>query len=63
MTEPLRKLIVKNLKSKSWLMEALKPDGFPSANLSERDKRVFIEKVIRYVNRKEKHCLVGKLFF
>lgn len=47
MTEPLRKLIVKNLKSKSWLMEALKPDGFPSANLSERDKRVFIEKVIR----------------
>jgi hypothetical protein len=46
-TEPLRKLVTRHVRSKTWLTEALKPVGFPTANVAEKDKRLFVEKVMR----------------
>ena len=46
LADPLRKLVTRQVRSKMWLTEALKPEGFPTENLGERDKRLFVEKVM-----------------
>lgn len=47
LAEPLKKLVVRQPRCKAWLLEALKPEGFPTANVSEKDKRMFVDKVLR----------------
>jgi hypothetical protein len=47
LTEPLRKLVTRSVRCKTWLTEALRPSGFPTQNISDTDKRLFIEKVMR----------------
>ena len=46
--EPLKKLATRQPQLKTWLKAALDQANFPTANVSEKDKRLFIEKVIRY---------------
>lgn len=46
--EPLKKLATRQPQLKAWLKAALDQTNFPTANISEKDKRLFIEKVIRY---------------
>ncbi|KAL7267262.1 member of the karyopherin-beta, partial [Rhizina undulata] len=46
LAEPLKKLVTRQVRAKSWLSAALAKDGFPSANLSVKDKRIFLEKVM-----------------
>lgn len=46
LTEPLKKMVVKQVKSKIWLEAALFRDTFPSVKVSDGDKRVFLQKII-----------------
>lgn len=48
MTEPLRKLVVRQAKAKSWLLAAFAKDGISGPNVSDNDKRLFVDKVIRF---------------
>lgn len=47
LTEPLKKMVVKQVKSKIWLEAALFRDTFPSVKVSDGDKRVFLQKIIK----------------
>ncbi|KAI5790105.1 armadillo-type protein [Geopyxis carbonaria] len=46
MTEPLRKLVFRQVKAKSWLLAALAKDGISGPNVSVTDKRLFVDKVM-----------------
>jgi len=46
LTEPLRKLVTRSVRCKTWLTEALRPSGFPTQNTSDTDKKLFVEKVM-----------------
>ena len=47
--DPLKKLIVRQLRSKSWLEAALLAENFPSNKVTAKDKAVFLQKLLRYV--------------
>ncbi|PWW78173.1 hypothetical protein C7212DRAFT_351385 [Tuber magnatum] len=46
LTEPLKKMIARQVKAKTWLSASLSRNGFPSPNLSEKDKTVFLNKIM-----------------
>ena len=45
-SEPLKKLVVRHVRSKSWLEDALFQKTFLSDRVNEADRRVFLQKVI-----------------
>ena len=47
LTEPLKKLVVRQPSAKTWLEAALVSDRFPSIKVGRTDKRIFLQKVIR----------------
>ena len=49
-SEPLRKLVVSQVQSKSWLDCALRGDGFDGEKVPMKDRLVFLQKVIKYVS-------------
>lgn len=49
LSEPLRKLVVAQVRSKSWLDAALREDAFDSDKVTTKDKLVFLQKVMKYV--------------
>lgn len=49
MCEVLKKMVFKQPRVKAWLSTTLFRPGFPSAKVTDDDKRIFLEKVIRYV--------------
>lgn len=49
LAEPLKKLVVRGVQSKSWLEAALLRDEFPSNKVSAGDKKVFLQKIVKYV--------------
>lgn len=46
-SDPLRKLIARQVHAKIWLENALLRQHPTMANVDERDKRLFLQKVIR----------------
>jgi hypothetical protein len=50
LSEPLRKLVVAGVRSKSWLDAALRDDTFESDKVTMKDKSVFLQKVVKYVS-------------
>ena len=48
-SEPLRKLVVAQVRSKSWLDAALRGDAFDTDKVTMKDKLVFLQKVMKYV--------------
>jgi len=46
LTEPLKKMIARQVKAKTWLSASLLRNGFPSPNLSEKDKTIFLNKIM-----------------
>lgn len=49
LAEPLKKLVARQVKAKSWLSIALAREGFPSPNLTDKSKTRFLNTVIRYI--------------
>lgn len=45
-SEPLRKLVVRQVRSKSWLEDALFRETLSGDRANEGDRRVFLQKVI-----------------
>lgn len=50
LSEPLKKLVVSQVRGKKWLEAALLGDGFPSQTVTEKDKILFLHKVMKSVS-------------
>jgi hypothetical protein len=50
LSDPLRKLVVAQVRSKAWLDAALRGDAFDSDKVTMKDKLVFLQKVMKYVS-------------
>lgn len=49
LSDPIKKLVVRQVRSKSWFEAALFGNTFPSDKVTTRDKNVFLQKIIGYV--------------
>lgn len=47
--EPLKRLVVAQLHAKQWLASALDSDGFPSKKIGPTEKRMWLQRIIKYV--------------
>ena len=45
-SDPLKKLVVKQVRSKSWLQAALLEKNLPGDKVEEGDRRIFLQKII-----------------
>jgi hypothetical protein len=45
-SDPLKKLVVKQVRSKSWLQAALLEKNLPGDKVGEGDRRIFLQKII-----------------
>jgi hypothetical protein len=50
-SDPLKKLVVKQVRSKSWLEAALLEKNLPGDKIEERDRRIFLQKIVTWVIR------------
>lgn len=48
LAEPLKKLVSLHPRAKMWLTEALSSENFPSQKVSAADKRVWLQKIMKY---------------
>lgn len=46
LSDPLKKIVVHNPRSKDWLEAALLDSSFPKSEASEEDKSMFLKKVL-----------------
>jgi uncharacterized protein (UPF0147 family) len=47
LSEPVKKLVVRQVNAKTWLEAALQDPNFPSDKVSDKDKQVFLQKTIK----------------
>jgi hypothetical protein len=47
LSEPLKKLVTRQVRSKSWLEAALLGDDFPSDKVTVTERKSFLQRVIR----------------
>lgn len=47
--DPLKKLIISQVRAKLWLESALFHENFPNDKVSSNEKRVFLQKIIKLV--------------
>jgi hypothetical protein len=47
LSEPLKKLVVQQVRAQAWLEAALLAEDFPSGKVSPGEKRVFLKKIIK----------------
>ncbi len=47
LAEPLKKLISAQPKAKTWLLDALFSDTFPSQNVGPVEKRMWLQKIMK----------------
>jgi len=45
--DPLKKLVVRHMAAKAWLRNALFSESFTSGKVSENDKNVFFQKIMK----------------
>lgn len=48
LSDPLKKLVVRQVNAKAWFEAALMGDSFPSSIVTPKDKSVFLTKITRY---------------
>ena len=48
LSEPLKKLVVRQARSKSWLETALFDEDFPSSKVTVAERRAFLLRIMRY---------------
>lgn len=46
-SDPIKKLVARQVRAKSWLESALVADSFPSGKVTSSDKKVFLQKLIK----------------
>lgn len=46
-SDPLKKLVVRQIRSKGWLEGALLSPNFPSDKVTAKDKNVFLQKIMK----------------
>jgi hypothetical protein len=51
LSEPLKKLVVRQVRSQSWLEAALLGDDFPSDKVTTAQRRAFLSRIIRYMKQ------------
>jgi len=56
--DPLKKLVVRQLRSRNWLEAALLADNFPSTKATSKDKAVFLQKLMRYISPPSKNSVL-----
>ena len=49
LSEPIKKLVVRQVRAKSWFEDALLSASFPSDNVLVKDRLVFLQKIVKYV--------------
>jgi hypothetical protein len=47
LSEPLKKLVVQQVRAQVWLEQTLFSESFPSTRVSGQDKGIFLKKIIR----------------
>jgi hypothetical protein len=47
LSDPLKKLVVSQMRAKSWLEAALRDGSFPSDQVGDKEKTVFLAKVMK----------------
>jgi hypothetical protein len=50
LSEPLKKLVVKQPLAKQWITKALSSKEFPAKHVGDTEKRVWVQKIFKYVN-------------
>jgi hypothetical protein len=48
LSDPLKKLILRQGRSKQWIETALFGKSFPSDKVTDKEKTVFVQKIIKY---------------
>ncbi|KAL8972694.1 MAG: hypothetical protein Q9183_000412, partial [Haloplaca sp. 2 TL-2023] len=56
--EPLRKLAFAQSRAKQWISDALFSSTFPSSKITEAEKRVWLQQIIKYVRIRELPSIV-----
>jgi hypothetical protein len=49
LSEPVKKLVVRQVHSKNWFEAALLDINFPSDKVTVKDRVVFLQKIMKYV--------------
>lgn len=49
LAEPLKALVTCQPKAKTWLTDALSSETFPSKNIGPTEKRIWLQKLLKYV--------------
>jgi hypothetical protein len=50
LSDPLKKLVTRQVRSKGWLEAALLGNNFPSDKVTSKEKGVFLQKLIKYIS-------------
>jgi hypothetical protein len=48
LSDPLRKLVTRQVRSKSWFEAALLGNNFPSDKVTVKERGVFLQKIMKY---------------
>jgi hypothetical protein len=48
LSEPVKKLVVRQVNAKGWFEAALLDPSFPSDKVSDKDKHIFLQKIMKY---------------
>lgn len=46
-SDPVKKLVARQVRAKSWLEAALADNSFPGDKVTDSDKKVFLQKLIK----------------
>lgn len=57
LAEPLKALVTCQPKAKTWLTDALSSKSFPSTNVGPTEKRIWLQKIMKYVIHLAPHLL------
>ena len=48
LSDPLKKFVIRQARSKQWIEAALFGQSFPSDKVTDKEKTVFVQKIIRH---------------
>ncbi len=49
LAQPLRKIVTFQPSARAWLSDALNSNAFPSQKVNQDDKRIWLNKIMRYI--------------
>ena len=48
LSDPLKKMVFRQPRARLWLSEALHSETFPSQHVGDRDKKIWLQKIMKY---------------